>query len=48
MTSTRFASAARAIRLARAGVCALGVASMAAMQVVDLSRSPGQGPPALR
>ena len=50
MTSTRFsfATASRRIRRARAGMRALDVASMAAYPVAAASRSPGQGPPALR
>jgi hypothetical protein len=49
MTSTRIslATASRAMPLARVAARALGIASMPAYPVVDASRSPGQGPPAL-
>jgi len=50
MTSTRIwlATASRAMSLAPVAARSLGVASMPAYPVVDASRSPGQGPPALR
>jgi len=49
MTSTRIslATASRAMPLACVAARALGVASTAAHPVVDASRSPAQGPPAL-